>query len=413
MLRRTPPHGVRFLYRSRAAHINTGMAFNLAGAQAARDGATAPASSPVPPPTVAAPSPAAPQATAPLNASPAITDLTVTSAFELAEKFVDTLAQKHLPTFPGLVAITGRIDNIPAATKYPWHYDVLISDRKSTFYLELPKSEVEAKSITKGSHVRVIGRLVLRTWQGNIRPRLVVSQIESIDAPETAAARTSQMATLAKVHELRRIRHPFPVKDRLKVAVVCANSSQVLDDVRVSLKEAASHVHLEAVHVSFADEAEIARAIAGARGDILLVIRGGGSAGEFALFDTDAVLTALAESKSYRIVALGHTQHQTVADLVADYSAATPTAAAQFIREQMHGLLERLLIQRRMIEAEHARAHLGTREPTSAPYISEMRVEHKPTPPKVRRTRSKGPFVVLLLVIAALLLAYAKSRLFP
>lgn len=392
------------------------MAFNLSAAHAARNGATSSASSP-PNPEAQQPdqtSPASqPESTDVDATSRATQDLTVASVCELVENFVEILSRKHLATFPGLIAVTGRIDSLPPATKYPWHYDVVIAGGASTFYLELPKGEVEAKGITKGSHVRVIGRIVLKTWQGSIKPRLVVTQVDSIDAPELAAGRASQMATLAKVHELRKIRHGFPIKDRLKIAVICGRSSQVLEDFQGSLKEVANSVQVEAIQVSITNEPEIAQAISSARADIIAVIRGGGPESEFAVFDSEPVLLALAAAASYRIVALGHSQHQTMSDLIADYSADTPTAAGQFIREQMRALLARLMLQRKALETEFARSQVETRERDPKPYVSEMRTDRRPMPRKVQRPRSKGPLVVLLVIAAGLLLAYAKSRLFP
>lgn len=408
--------GLRFAHRSKTALINTGMAFNHAAAQGARNGTTASASSTSAldaPPADDAPPPQVRQSAGVVDANQAVTDLTVASVCELIENFVDVLARRHLATFPGLIAVTGRIDSLPPATKYPWHYDVVIAGRGATFHLELPKSEVEAKGITKGSHVRVIGRIVLKTWQGSIKPRLVATQIDAIDAPEISAQRSGDLATLAKVHELRKIRHAFPIKERLKVAVICARSSQVLDDLRINLKEAAANIQIEAIHVSFANEAEIAQAISAAKADILAVIRGGGPESDFVVFDSDVILSALAASTAYRIVALGHSQHQTMCDLVADYSATTPTAAGQFIREQMQALLARLLLQRRMIEAEFERARLSTREPEPTPYLSEQRVEQRPMPSRrPQRPKKNGAFLFLLAIGAVVLLAYAMGRMF-
>ena len=195
--------------------------------------------------------------------------------------------------------------------------------------------------------------------------------------------------------------------------VICGRSSQVLEDFQGSLKEVANSVQVEAIQVSITNEAEIAQAISSARADIVAVIRGGGPESEFAVFDSDPVLLALAATPCYRIVALGHSQHQPMSDLIADYSADTPTAAGQFIREQMRALLARLMLQRKALETEFARSQVETREREPKPYVSEMRTDRRPLPRKTQRPRSKGLLVVLLVIVAGLLLAYAKSRLFP
>jgi hypothetical protein len=390
------------------------MAFNHAAAQAARNGTHTPVrtqGTQEQPQESSHASPAAQGLPALAQTSNAITALSVGSVCELVDKFVDTLAQRHLATFPGLVAITGRIDSIPSATKYSWHYDVVISGGSSTFYIELPKSEVEAKGITKGAHVRVIGRIVLKTWQGSIKPRLVAAQVDSIEAPDMAASRASQMATLERLHQLRKTRYGFPIKDKLRVAVVCGRSSQVLDDFLGSLKEVASSVQVETDQVSITSEEDVAQAIANARGDILAVIRGGGPESEFAVFDSERVLSALAAAPCYRIVALGHTQHQTMADLIADYSADTPTAAGQFVREQMRALLARLQIQRKAIETEVARAQAEARSNEARPQIEEKRPARTPSANKGPSRVVGWPVVVGGVITVWILISFVKWRL--
>jgi len=98
---------------------------------------------------------------------------------------------------------------------------------------------------------------------------------------------------------------------------------------------------------------EIARAIQAANRysesqeplDLLIVGRGGGSLEDLWAFNEEVVARAISESKLPVISAVGHEVDLTIADLVADYRAPTPTAAAQAAvpdRTELLSLLEGL-----------------------------------------------------------------------
>ena len=75
------------------------------------------------------------------------------------------------------------------------------------------------------------------------------------------------------------------------------------------------------------DPAAIATALRAIRADIVAVVRGGGDAASFAVFEDSRVLEALATCPAYRVLGLGHTANRTLAELLADHAASTPAAA--------------------------------------------------------------------------------------
>jgi exodeoxyribonuclease VII large subunit len=76
--------------------------------------------------------------------------------------------------------------------------------------------------------------------------------------------------------------------------------------------------------------------------DVVIVARGGGSFEELIAFNQEAVVRAIQAMRIPVITALGHTSDRTLADLVADREARTPTAAAEIVVPNKRDLLRQL-----------------------------------------------------------------------
>lgn len=65
--------------------------------------------------------------------------------------------------------------------------------------------------------------------------------------------------------------------------------------------------------------------------ELIVIIRGGGSADDLACFNDERLVRAIAASRIPIITGIGHETDQSLSDLVADVTAATPSHAAQMI----------------------------------------------------------------------------------
>ncbi len=84
-------------------------------------------------------------------------------------------------------------------------------------------------------------------------------------------------------------------------------------------------------------------------GDVLILCRGGGSAEDLSPFNDEDVAKAIVECSIPVVSAVGHETDFTIADLVADVRAPTPSAAAELVSHEKQELVDRLKMLRKGI----------------------------------------------------------------
>src|SRR5690606_10240449 len=86
--------------------------------------------------------------------------------------------------------------------------------------------------------------------------------------------------------------------------------------------------------------------------DVVIVGRGGGSAEDLWAFNDERVARAIAACRVPIVSAVGHEVDVTIADLVADLRAATPSNAAELVVPERSAVLERIAsAERRLARA--------------------------------------------------------------
>ena len=139
---------------------------------------------------------------------------------------------------------------------------------------------------------------------------------------------------------------PYPQR----VAVVTSPQAAAWGDIKRTLKRrhpglevlfSPALVQGEQAPISIANA--IARVIRDGRAEVLILSRGGGATEDMVCFNDERVVRAIADCPIPVVAGIGHQRDESLADLVADICAHTPTAAA----EQAVPLLSDLVAEHR------------------------------------------------------------------
>lgn len=186
----------------------------------------------------------------------------------------------------------------------------------------------------EGMQVRALGRLTLYEQRGEFQ--LSVFELEAKGEGLWKLAFDQLRARLDGEGLTSAMRkRPIPAHPAC-VGVVTSSAGAALRDVVSVIRRRApwTRIVLASARVQGEGAAdEVARAIRmmgrAACADVLIVGRGGGSIEDLWAFNEEVVARAIAESPVPVISAVGHETDFTIADLVADLRAPTPSAAAE------------------------------------------------------------------------------------
>lgn len=136
--------------------------------------------------------------------------------------------------------------------------------------------------------------------------------------------------------------------------------------------------------------------------EVIVIVRGGGSADDLSTFNDEPLVRAIAASRVPTLVGVGHEVDTTLADMAADVRAATPSNAAQILVPNRQDILDRNdnRLQQALLSTEHglmqAFDHIDGRQQQalSSVAVSHERLSHL-LEQQVRSLRHLNPDNVL------------------
>lgn len=263
---------------------------------------------------------------------------------------LNILLDQLLSADPLLANITIQAE-VTQIKSYPNRHYITLSDATSQHNAILFPANLNGQAPPKqGDQILAKGRPKLFTKKGTLQ--FQINWFKPLDAGQLNAAFEKLKAKLLEegLFDPER-KQPVPRYPK-HVTLITADESAAFWDV-VSLKEKlADHLQLSLIPATVQGNSapqSLCHALQKSHTnatDIVIVMRGGGSANDLSCFNDESVVRAVAACPHPTIAAIGHDVDITLTDFVADLRCATPsnaihTIAEPFIaaKQQIHELL--------------------------------------------------------------------------
>lgn len=257
----------------------------------------------------------------------------------------------------GRLSVEGELSGIKRASSGHVYFD--LKDKAARISCVVWSSQAKrafAAVPKEGDQVLVHGKLDVYAPRGSYS--LVVERVEAVGVGLLLARLEALKVELAARGWFER-RRPLPAWPRPVGVVTSRDGAALRDFLRTrSLRWPGypvriAHAPVQGPGASAALGAALTR-LSTSGVDVVVLIRGGGSLEDLMAFNEEPLLTAMWNCPVPIVSGVGHETDTTLADLVADVRAHTPTDAASRVLPDRAALLERLeRLRAHLVEAAH------------------------------------------------------------
>ena len=259
--------------------------------------------------------------------------LSVSGAMALAKQSLESV----------VVRIVGEVSEVSVKPGYKAAY-FTVKDSSSSLPCMMWNNRYRASGVdlAVGQLIEMTGRFTLYAAKGRMNfDAFSIALAGEGDLRLKVANIAKKLAAEGLTDPARKIAIPaFPER----IGLVTSPRSAAVHDVLRTLRRRfpIATVLLAGVPVEGAKAAEGIvegmRAVYRARPDVILVVRGGGSFEDLMPFNDEALARAIAACPIPVVTGIGHEVDTTIADMVSDFRASTPTAAAEAVSPSQESL---------------------------------------------------------------------------
>lgn len=239
----------------------------------------------------------------------------------------------------GLIWVSGEITNLRAQSSGHMYFTLKDVGAQLSCVLFQREKVSHRELLADGQKVLLQGDVTVYEARGQYQLIVRAVEMQGVGALQIAFEKLKQKLAAGGLFAAERKR-PLPLFPH-RIGLVTSPTGAAIRDVLHVVQRRNSALEMILVPCRVQGEGaagEIARAIAtlnqfDATLDLILITRGGGSLEDLWAFNEEVVARAIFESKIPVVSAVGHEIDFTIADFVADFRAATPSAAAEIITE--------------------------------------------------------------------------------
>ncbi len=216
------------------------------------------------------------------------------------------------------------------------HHYFALRDEKSVIRCVMFRSGRGGQFLADGSQVICRGRISLYTARGDLQYYVEQVEPDGVGALQKAFEEMRKRLESEGLFEPGRKR-PLPYLPA-RIAVITSPTGAVIQDILNVLTRRYPLAEIILIPTSVQGERAVSEIVQAFRAlnslddiDVAIVARGGGSLEDLWSFNEEEVARAIFASNVPVISAIGHETDTTIADLVADVRAPTPSAAAEIV----------------------------------------------------------------------------------
>lgn len=283
--------------------------------------------------------------------------LTVSEALQRANRALEERVRD--------VWVEGEVSSLHQASS--GHAFFTLKDERASLPVAMWRSNVQRLRfrLEGGQRLRVYGRMGIYPQQGKFQ--LYAERAEPAGLGELMLQFEQLKARLAQEGLFAEDRkRPLPRWPRTIGVVTSRRGAAIHDILKVIRTRCPSHVLLSPASVQGEGApAELRGALkrleAVENVDVIIIGRGGGSMEDLWAFNNEGLARMIAACRVPVIAAVGHEVDFTIADMVADVRAATPSQAGELVVPDLRAILHSLESMERRIESSTSRRLLDER----------------------------------------------------
>jgi exodeoxyribonuclease VII large subunit len=251
--------------------------------------------------------------------------------FSVSE-FVDVFNQTIDFAYPS-ATIVGELANF-RISKNKWvYFDLKDENSNLKFFASVYRLP---GPLEDGMMLKVKGQPRLHNLYGFSVNVLIIQAAGEGSIRKAAALLEAKLVKEGLFDDSRKRALPYPPE---RVALITSDQSAAYADFNKILNERWQGVEIDLINVQVQGEiapSQIVLALeqfnaSAVAYDVVVIIRGGGSAEDLAAFNTEQVTRAVAASRIPTLVAIGHEVDVSLAELAADRRASTPSNASELL----------------------------------------------------------------------------------